>query len=185
MEDVEKMAQTAVERLFCVEMEKLRCHPMDEDHSKMLITLLFASRSPMKPEMEAIVKEIEEKSLAFKIIKSRLLGLGYEPDVTLLMFMSTMVDNPGSAVMYAHYLAYKGKKHSVRKIDIQFMCERVFPIGFPTDEDMSKVWDMQKVSKAEKEVQEFLGAGIDNLLDRAIANRSILWEDGAGDKPSE
>lgn len=168
MEDI----GTAVERYFVPVFEAQQKFPMDEDTSRMLITLLFSKTGGDLPA--DMMKDLREKSLAIKIMESRITALGYEADDTFLVFMSTMIDTPGTAVMYAHYMAYRAGKAGLKRITLKFLCESCFPFGFPNDDGLQKAWDAQKSYNKEEFKDMNIHAG--NLLDHMPANKSLVFK---------
>lgn len=170
---MENTIETAVERYFVPAFEAQQRFPMNEESSKMMITLLFSKRP--NGELPAdMMKDIREKSMGLQILENRLNALGYECEDTFLVFMCTMFDTPGTAVMYGHYIAYKAKKSNVKRVSLKFICEHCFPFGFPNDAGLSKAWDAQKSYDKE----EFKGIDVHgaNLLDYAPANTSIMYK---------
>jgi hypothetical protein len=69
-------------------------------------------------------------------------------------------------VMYLTYLQYWAKIHEEREITFDLFCERIFPLGFPKEEDLHNLWNNQKVR---------VESGSDNLLDYSIALTSIQF----------
>jgi hypothetical protein len=80
------------------------------------------------------------------LIEARLQLFQYKiEDHRLILFLSLMAQSPGNAVMYLWYLQYWSKKNGfVYSITLENLCE-LFPMGFPSLDDMSKIWDSQKV----------------------------------------
>ena len=170
---MENTIETAVERHFIPVFDSLQRFPMDEGSSKMMITLLFSKpNGELPPDM---MKEIRGKSPGLLILEHRLNALGYECEDTFLVFMCTMFDTPGAAVMYGHYIAYKAGKMKQKRVSLKFVCEHCFPFGFPNEAGLSKAWDAQKSYDKE----EFKGINVHggNLLDHALANTSIAYKE--------
>jgi hypothetical protein len=154
--------EDAVEKYFCIPFEKSPRHPMDEENSEFLIKLLLADREFELPE--------EEKPFLVKLIEKRLkYGMTYKiKDSRLILFLAILARNAGSAVMYMTYLQYWCKKKHVIEIDLNRFCEEIFPMGFPSEDDLHKIWDGQKV------MRESSGAS-DNLVDYQSAMTSIQF----------
>jgi hypothetical protein len=72
------------------------------------------------------------------------------------------------AVMYCHYLAYFCKNNNKTHLVFTDFCMHAFPWGFPSEEDLSKLWDEQKVHRDMEQ------PGTDNLLDYFHASKSIM-----------
>ena len=179
----QEIINTSAERYFCEKLDAKKFVPMKEEDTKTLLTLSLMQQSADagKEDVTDIIKELskaKDQNLACKIIETRLAGLGYNVHLLVLIFLSTLLESPGEAVMYAHYMAYKAKKHGKKDIDLNFLCMDIFPWGFPTKEDLSEVWDGQKIYRIE-ELNGLIEG--DNLLDRADANISISY----GEKEKE
>lgn len=78
---------------------------------------------------------------------------------------SVFDDSLGINTMNMTYLEYLTKLHGVKKVDMQFLGEKAFPMGIVTEEFYHHMWDKQKVS-----------ASLDNLLDyKHFINK--IWEE--------
>jgi len=152
--------ENSVEVLFASKFESLKRHPMTDEVAKILITLSLA---PI-PEDD---KEANEQFLC-KIIEQRFKALGYTMDIKGRIFLAYMTNSPGMAVMYCHYLAYYCKKNHILSLTFTDLCMDVFPFGFPSEEDLHKLWDEQKVHREQDQ------PGTDNLLDYFGASKSIM-----------
>lgn len=152
--------ENSVELLFAKKFEELKKHRMDDEASKMLIQLSFA---PIPEDDEEI-----NKQFLCKVISARFAALGYTMDIKTKLFIAYLTGSPGMAVMYCHYLAYYCKKNNISHLNFTDFCMNVFPWGFPSEEDLSKLWDEQKVHR------DIDQPGTDNLLDYFYASRSIM-----------
>ena len=122
--------------------------------------LLMRGKMPMIPEAQ--------KPFLYKLIEKRLEHcFTYKiTDARLLLMMVLICQTPGIAVMYMAYLQYWCKKNFSESIDLDVFCEKIFPWGFPGDDDLHKLWDSQKVE------QNGPGSS-DNLLDYSMAYQTI------------
>lgn len=155
----------AIERLFCVPFSELRQWPMDEETSKLFLTVHLDSLDG--GGLIAKWKTNEEAWFIPAIIQGRGKWLGIDICDHAAAILSLMCDTPGTAVMYAHYVAYKAKLAGVKEIDTEFISTSPFPMGFPSDKDMHELWNAQKVECTDER------KGSDNLLDYSSANVSI------------
>lgn len=123
--------------------------PMPDKTSMAFLNLSLMEKSGIPDGMEA---EIEEKSLAYKILNQRLKVVGgSDQEITFAVkcFVTLMCDNPGKAVMWAftlHYIRVVEKA----KVDMSVLAEW-FPMGFPTDQSMHEAWDAQKLATIDPE----------------------------------
>lgn len=152
--------ENAVEEYFCKPFSKLQKHEMDKETTGFLITLLMSKDKQ---------KELPEKEKPFlmKLIEQRIKGcFSFDiKDTRLILFITIIAKSAGTAVMYLTYLQWCCKQKGYKEIDLEKFCE-LFPMGFPNETDLQKVWDGQKVERDN-------GKGSDNLLDYQSAMVSI------------
>jgi hypothetical protein len=89
----------------------------------------------------------------------------FELDERTLLFLCCICKSAGVSVMYIWYLQYKSKKRNIKEISLESFCE-IFPVGFPSEDDLHRMWDNQKVLVK--------GMGSDNLLDYPYAGKSLF-----------
>lgn len=159
LEDTQK--PDAVEKIFCEPFEKLKMHPMSKDVSEILVKLLL---------YKGAFKELpdKEKPFLYQVIEKRIkycFTFNIE-DPRLILFLAIVAESPGTAVMYMAYIQYWCKKNGVEVLDLDTFCEKIFPWGFPNEDDLHKLWDEQKVNRKGTH-------GSDNLLDYETAYKSI------------
>jgi hypothetical protein len=169
LKEPNELLESHVEKNFCAQFDKIKKYPMDESSSGLMISMLF-SKDENDPEVAAVIADVRKQSLAFKIMESRLKGLGYDVDGKMLSFLSTRLETPGEAVMYSYFIAFKAKQAGLKRIDFQFMCSNIFPFGFPKESELTEIWDAQKLRNL-PELQEMSGA--ENLLDDSNASKSL------------
>jgi hypothetical protein len=66
--------------------------------------------------------------------------------------------------MYCWYLQYESKKRNMKEISFDNFVE-IFPMGFPSEDDLHRLWDAQKVHSERM--------SSDNLLDYPQAGKSL------------
>jgi len=135
----------AIERLFCKPFKSLARHEMDKETTDMLIRLLMAKPTTLE---DAPITE-EDKPFVYKLIEKRIkYALTFRiTDSRLMVFLAVLCKSAGSAVMYLTYLQYWCKKNNVKELDLDTFGKRIFPMGFPSQEDMSELWDKTKISR--------------------------------------
>lgn len=156
--------------------------PMDDKTSMYFLNLSMMEKQGIPDGMEA---EIEEKSLAYKIMKSRLQVVGSDGEISFAVkcFVTTMCDTPGLAVMWAYTLHYM-RVVQKRKIDMWELA-LCFPMGFPTKEETHKAWDGQKYAVLEPEKCKDRPMGSpDNWIDD-FANWPKLEEKSDGEQAKD
>jgi hypothetical protein len=152
--------ENSVEILFAKKFEELKKHKMDDETSKLMIQLTLAPIPDNDEEMNG--------QFLCQIVTKRFEALGYTMDIKTKLFLAVLTGSPGTAVMYCHYLAYFCKTHKISHLTFSDFCMQAFPWGFPSDEDLSKLWDEQKVHRNMDQ------PGTDNLLDYFYASKSIM-----------
>jgi len=157
--------KNAVEEVFCVPFGNLPQQPMDKDTEDLMLRLYMAS-------MHGSMGEIPEKEKPF-IIKMTESSLKNRftfkiEDNALIAFIAFNSKTAGNVIMYLTYLQYKCKKNNMKVLDFKTFCHW-FPMGFPSDADLEKVWDSQKVERKET-------GDSDNLLDYQSAMESIHFK---------
>lgn len=150
----------AVKKLFCEPFEKLKRFPMSKDESEMMIKLLL-SRITIpekgKPQIVQLLEKRVEHCFTFKL-----------KDPKLILFLCFLAETPAWVVMYLTYLQYWAKKTNIKELNFDIFCERIFPFGFPSNTELSLLWDSVKVYRS-GEMRS------DNLLDYQTALASIQF----------
>jgi hypothetical protein len=158
---VEEIKENLIEEIFCKKFEKLKRHPMSEDLTKIMFSMYMA-------DINNPVKEITDEFMYQLIDKRVKYGLTIKlDDWRLITFLMMVSGTPGKAVMYVTYLQYWAKKNNLKEITFDLFCEKIFPLGFPNDNDLTLLWDEQKGGK--------YNIKKDNLIDCQEALKSIQW----------
>lgn len=96
-----------------------------------------------------LVREFDSGPLAVRIMVRRL-ALG-EPELRFspmtVLFLCSLCETPAKVVQWAHYLVQRSYEVAPAVVDTGVLAED-FPWGFPTEEGMSALWDLQKRSDA-------------------------------------
>lgn len=155
----------AVVEYFCKAFEKAPRYPMNEEDAKTLMQLLMSKGKIEMPE--------DKKPFLVKVIDARDKGcFTYKmDDIRVQLFIAMIAESPGTAVMYLTYIQYWCKKHFCKQVDLEIFCE-IFPMGFPSKDDLQKIWDGQRVRRSG-------ASGSDNLLDYQSAMGSIQFKETA------
>jgi hypothetical protein len=152
--------ENSVEELFCKRFKTLKCVPMSNDTTELLINLALSKNDISIPE--------NKKPFLYKVIEKRISACFTFKitDIKLLLFLCDLTQTPGMAVMYLAYLQYWAKKHNTTNINLDLFCMQIFPSGFPLEEDLHILWDYCKV-KSEGDS--------DNLLDYQNGYKTIQF----------
>lgn len=153
----------AVEVIVCKPIDRLNKSYNDEDLKK-LCTVFAAD---VKNEMKEELKDFIDKNFLPQVIKKRIAAcVKYIMDDKGICLLSYVAQSPGNAVMLIYYLAYWGRVHNKKEINFYTMCMDIFPTGFPSQEDLTVIWDKQKVKTGGMH-------GSDNLVDYVGAAKSL------------
>lgn len=162
---------SAIEKLVCEPMSKLTMQPMNNELSEVLLKLMFLKSDDIKI---ADIQKDYPLYLLYQIIQKRIEHLfTYDiADRRLILFLCFLSETPGKVVLYLWYLQWWCHKNGETIISLDLFASRIFPMGFPSDEDLQTLWYSAKVMRPEK--QDGLIPSSDNLLDYASAGKSIL-----------
>lgn len=110
-----------------------------------------------KPDMGYPCPE-SELPLTLRIMDKRLEWVGVLDKVTFAcrLFISSICDTPGLAVMWAYTLAHLHEQNPGKKVTLQTFAF-AFPEGVPSEQATQKCWDAQKGHAH--------GVKADNLMD--------------------
>lgn len=154
--------ENSVELLFAEKFKNIPTNPMEDKTAEILISLTIA---PIQEDDEEI-----NKHFLCQVIEKRFKALGYTMNIKCKLFLAYLTNSPGMAVMYCHYLAYWCKQNNIQHLTLDELCMNIFPMGFPSENDLSVLWDEQKVKRDADQ------PGTDNLLDYFHASKSIMAE---------
>ena len=123
-------------------------HPMSDQESRLMIAATMGGVGSTSDEVKALF----QYQLGAK--RAEVMGLAFQDNA--MAFLSLMCETPGAIVMYLSAFRAKGIPVTMSEIVNQF------PMGFPSKESLSQMWDKQK------------GETVDNELD------AIKWESSNG-----
>ncbi len=133
---------------------------MDTEVGGILIQLMLAGKNFTIPQ--------KEKPFLFQVIEKRITACQTfsTSDFRLILFLATISETPGSAILYLWYIQYWCFSNSVKEIDLDIFCSKIFPNGFLSKTKLQQIWDVQKV------VNHPIGTS-DNLVDYNSCANSI------------
>lgn len=138
--------------IWAKEFLKVRNNPMDLELSVVFLVCNFEDGSPDFPPQE--IKEL----FVYQVLAGRVGALGITLSNGALTFIASLIDSPGSAVMYASALRYWAGVNKTFAITMHDLAH-IFPMGFPNENELSTLWDAQKGYK--------IGLPVVNMLDSA------------------
>lgn len=120
--------------------------PMTQKESETLMYTLLIGRGTTAEEKEEIHLKLME-SIGYNIIfnRSRLHIPGQKISVLALMFLASLCDRPGTAVLYVAVLAEIANcfNDPEREITVEDIVN-YFPFDVPTEDILHQAWDKQK-----------------------------------------
>jgi hypothetical protein len=134
---------------------------MDEEQSKLFIMCsMIEMQDPGKGQGMLDQDDRLKSSFPFMVTYKRFLAAGIEPTIPLCLVIAGTVRSPAEAVMIVYTCALA---KAIHKLDGQFgmneFAEHVAPMGLPTEAEMNKAWDEQKVDstkhKSDNMVDDF------------------------------
>lgn len=161
----------AIETYVCKEMEKCDRVEMDKDTMELLMKLLLMRmQNKDKSNKEEFSIPEKEKPFILKMLEGRLQLYQFKLNGNdLRFFLAVLCKSPGNVVLYLWYLQYWCKKNNVKEVDLEMFGEKIFPMGFPSDKTLLRIWDGQKVKRKETMAS-------DNLVDYGTAGQSLMFE---------
>jgi len=112
--------------------------PMSKEMSEIFLRMMFMEQEQQKVKIPQI-----QSQFLYQIIDKRANYIGLELSEPAKIFLMFETKSPGTAVMYLY--ALRSKFTSVTMGNIADM----FPMGFPTEPTLHKIWEKQKDPKGD------------------------------------
>lgn len=128
---------------------KLPVRPLDQDETKMYITLAMLQMDAPQAQLQKLHEEMW-RGLAYKIICDRLGKLLPLVSIPLRAWVACICKTPGEAVMWAFTLMVMIKEWEARRDRVPenglniSVWSFAFPMGIPTEESYRMAWEAQK-----------------------------------------
>jgi len=151
----------AVEKYFCEPFSKLQQHEMPEDTMLMYMNITLSGKIEFSEVKN--FEALKKSPMVFKMMEK---ALKYRftfkiTDYRLIIIIAYAAGSQGNAIMYLTYLQYWCKKHNKQELTFEDFGMKIFPMGFPSEKDLTALWDKCKVDND--------SFGSDNLLDYQTA----------------
>lgn len=153
----------AIEDFFCKEIDNADKNTFTDANMFLLAELLSKKSVPLESVDE------KDKYFLYQVIEKRIkhcFTFKVE-DARVIVYLSSIADTAGKAVMYLTYLQYRCKKTGTEVLTLDDVA-KFFGSGFLSEDDLKTIWDKQKINKGDKN-------GSDNLLDYQSAMKSIQF----------
>ena len=154
------------------EFDKIQKEQLSEEDAKILLNILFKEKElNNNQELLDMLEGKTEKTLC-TVIWRRFKNypmLSVSPSVVL--FLGGIAKNFGICTMMVARIIAKAAQYSTKNIDMHFLCNRIIPMGFPTEKGFEKLWELQKIDYEERQAQDLTS---DNLLDYNSSYKSVI-----------
>lgn len=132
-----------------LKLHELQTQPMSEKLTHIFMTLYSRELNEVVLDESVITTVGEMSKKYFDLVASERIILQRLPEDMILSYhivrlLGYLSETPGKAVLWAHWLNTHSKDEALSLYDLS---SRYFPSGFPTDEEMHRAWDYQKVSE--------------------------------------
>ncbi len=154
----------AIEENICLKIKQSPHLEMDNETTEILMRLINAKNKNFeipeneKPFLYAVIEKRIKHCFQFIINDNR-----------LILMLTQISKSPGAAIMILWYLQWWCANHDCKELDLEIFCEKIFPMGFPSQNALHSIWDSQKVKTSIE------NRGSDNLVDYASAGQSLLF----------
>lgn len=123
-------------KIWYEKFKELATEPMSRELSMIFITLIQKEHGAPSEEMV--------KDFSYRVANARAIIMGLKLTTGLIMLVTYLSNgNPGNIVMYLFALRiYRGETGKTEN-DISDLVS-ICPMGFPSEDSLSVLWDMQK-----------------------------------------
>lgn len=157
------------------EFDKSQKEQLPIEDAKLLLNLIFKEEELNKDKELLDVLEGKTNNILCTVIWRRFKNypmLNVSPSVAL--FLGGVAKDFGICTMMVAIVIAKAAQHRTKNINMNFLCRKVIPMGFPTEGEFEKLWELQKIDPEEIQSQEFHGFMSDNLLDYKYSYKSVI-----------
>lgn len=118
----------------------------DEAETWAMLMILHKDRPACELDQDMIQDLEENKWTGANLLWRRVkYAHTYTIDPTAALALGYIIQRPGQSTIIANYLQYKCFKEQVNHVTLEFISEKVFVMGVPTDDYYAKVWANQKL----------------------------------------
>lgn len=104
--------------------------PMSEEE------MLVMMAATLDPEW---MPEGVQEDFMYQVISKRAEAMGLNPEPACVLFLSLLLTKPGESSMYCSVFLNRGLDLTMKNLT------DLFPDGFPTDAELSELWNLQKL----------------------------------------
>ena len=120
---------------WCETFKGLPTEPMTHELSRVFLACMLGG----------VNREVIEDLFTYKVINARAEALNLEIEQALIDFLSILCKSPGDVTLYLSLLkneAVQGNRANMENFTM------LFPMGFPNQDELEIVWDLQKMQNA-------------------------------------
>ena len=157
------------------EFDKSQKEQLPKEDARLLINLIFKEKELNKDKELLDMLEGKTKNTPCTVIWHRFKNypmINVSPSVAL--FLGGVAKNFGICTMMVARVIAKAAQYRTKNIDMHFLCNKIIPMGFPTEREFEKLWELQKIKPEERQAQEFHSFIPDNLLDYNSSYKSVI-----------
>ena len=157
-----QLKNDTVEKEFCIPFSQLRQEPMNEEETKIFLSLIMSEKSSDSDTIDPQAVPFSNYQVLVQSLESRFTLKITQEAAIMVSVMSRVF---GDVIMYLSYLQYHYSKDK-NKITCARLSD-IFPMGFPSKTSLERMWDLQKVERVKN-------SDSDNLLDYKKCFNSIM-----------
>lgn len=124
-----------------------RMKALDEDFSKLLLTILFVEKETPK-KLPLLYKDFQESFFVSRILQKRI-DVFHLPTIEpgAIMTLTVLANNPGKGILALIETYEKADKLRPEKINAEFVCIHVYPMGFYADVEFKTAFENRKTNR--------------------------------------
>ena len=147
------------------EVEKFSPRQLTEEEAKAFL-MCSMSEKKLGDDKELIQLLDEKKGGMTSVVWLRIKYCHtYSITPALAVYLGEIITNFGMSTMICNYFQYMAHKHKLKVISCSDWGMKIFPMGYISDSDWEKAWNLQKIDAE--------GEGSDNMLDYSGCYNSI------------
>lgn len=140
-----KLEPTAVEE-WAKEFERAKKRQLTKEETIMCMNALF-SEDKLNEDKE-VLELLEGKSnlsIATVVHKRVNACHTYTITPTVALLSEIVAKSFGDSTMFCAYFQYKAHQLGIKTINAEIFCRDIFPWGVPTEDELQRLWDLQKL----------------------------------------
>lgn len=140
-----KLTPTAVEE-WAKEFERCKKRQLTKEEVNMVISATFNEEQINKDQEVLDLLEGKPQAAMATVLYKRINSIcSYKITPTVALLSEMVVKNFGSSTMLCAFMQYKAHQLGVKIIGVDIFCRDIIPWGIPTDEELQRLWDLQKL----------------------------------------